>query len=695
MNLEQLSWPTERLGEAIAELAHSNGWVDVTQDIPTTPCFSGDEQDFDLSGVTAHLGLEAEAVETDYAGVRGLLERCAPAVLQLPGNRFLPVLRRRGKQLYILDTKLQQRPVVLEAVREEMCRLLQNELGGDIETLMAIAAVSKRRRAKARAALLEELLAERRIRAGWLVRPTGSAALTWQARDYRVRGLLATLFTTHALAFVLWLGAWWLLGQGVFSGHLDTGWLQAWVLLLFTQIPLLLLASGAGSLFAIRAGAILKRRLLAGALRLNPEEIRHMGFGRLLGCTLEAEALEQMAVSGGFLGLTGLVDLILAGGILSLAPDLKPVLALGACSLVGVGFGANYLGCQRRWTEKRLILTDTLVEGMVGHRTRAVQEPRERWNSDEDGALAAYYQLCQKRDRAALHLRVTLPRGSFLAGIAALIPAFATSGDTIVPIALGIGGVLTAYMAFRQLGAGMEQALNAWVAFEQIRPFWQAAVRPQTLGDNSTSDFATGAAMIDARNLTYRHAGRSEHVLSGASLRIDANDRVLLEGSSGSGKSTLAAILAGQRQAEAGLCLTSGLDRTSLGNRAWRQRIALVPQFHENHIFMGTLAFNLLIGRNWPPSSLDLEEAESLCKALGLESLLERMPSGLFQIVGETGWQLSHGERERIYIARALLQNPKVIILDESVSSLDPQTLYQTMELLWEQAPAMIVIVHA
>ncbi len=695
MNLEQLAWPTERLGEAIAALAHSNGWVDVTHDIPATPRFSSDEQDFDLSGVTAHLGLEAEAVETDYAGVRGLLERCAPAVLQLPGNRFLPVLRRRGKQLYILDTKLQQRSVVLEAVREEMCRVLQNELGGDIETLMAIAAVSKRRYAKARAALLEELLAERRIRAGWLVRPASSAALTWQARDYRVRGLLATLFTTHALAFALWLGAWWLLGQGVFSGHLDTGWLQAWVLLLFTQIPLLLLASGAGSLFAIRAGAILKRRLLAGALRLNPEEIRHLGFGRLLGCTLEAEALEQMAVSGGFLGLTGLVDLILAGGILSLAPDLKPVLALGACSLAGVGFGANYLGCQRRWTEKRLTLTDTLVEGMVGHRTRAVQEPRERWNSDEDGALAAYYQICQKRDRAALHLRVTLPRGSFLAGIAALIPAFAASGDMIVPIALGIGGVLTAYMAFRQLGAGMEQTLNAWVAFEQIRPFWQAAVRPQAPGDNSTSDFATGAAMIDARNLTYRHAGRSEHVLCGTSLRIDANDRVLLEGSSGSGKSTLAAILAGQRQAEAGLCMTSGLDRTSLGNRAWRQRIALVPQFHENHIFMGTLAFNLLLGRNWPPSSLDLEEAESLCQALGLESLLERMPSGLFQIVGETGWQLSHGERERIYIARALLQNAKVIILDESVSSLDPQTLQQTMELLWEQAPAIIVIVHA
>lgn len=250
-------------------------------------------------------------------------------------------------------------------------------------------------------------------------------------------------------------------------------------------------------------------------------------------------------------------------------------------------------------------------------------------------------------------------------------------------------------MAFRQLGTGLEQLVNARVAFEQIRPFWQAALRPQELGDNNAGDFSVGATVVDARNLIYRHAGRIEPVLTGVNISIRSQDRILLEGASGSGKSTLAAILAGQRQTEAGLCLSGGLDRTSLGNRAWRRRIALVPQFHENYIFMGSLAFNLLLGRNWPPSMADLQAAEALCKALGMEALLERMPGGIFQQVGETGWQLSHGERERIFIARALLQNPKAIILDESVSSLDPQTLQATMTLLWEQAPALLLIVHA
>lgn len=73
-------------------------------------------------------------------------------------------------------------------------------------------------------------------------------------------------------------------------------------------------------------------------------------------------------------------------------------------------------------------------------------------------------------------------------------------------------------------------------------------------------------------------------------------------------------------------------------------------------ILTGTLAFNLLMGRRWPPTAEELAEAKQLCDELGLGDLLSRMPSGLMQVVGETGWQLSHGERSRLYLARALLK---------------------------------------
>lgn len=120
----------------------------------------------------------------------------------------------------------------------------------------------------------------------------------------------------------------------------------------------------------------------------------------------------------------------------------------------------------------------------------------------------------------------------------------------------------------------------------------------------------------------------------------------------------------------------------------------LAPQFHDNHVLMGTFAFNVLMGRGWPPHQADLEEAERLCRALDLGALLDRMPAGLQQLVGETGWQLSSGEKSRLYIARALLQGADLIILDESLASLDPPTLRRALSFVLEKAPTILVIAH-
>ncbi len=118
------------------------------------------------------------------------------------------------------------------------------------------------------------------------------------------------------------------------------------------------------------------------------------------------------------------------------------------------------------------------------------------------------------------------------------------------------------------------------------------------------------------------------------------------------------------------------------------------PQFHENHVLTGTVAFNLLMGRRWPPLLEDFQKAERLCHELGLEEVLKRMPAGLLQMVGETGWQLSHGEKSRLYIARALLQGASLIVLDESFASLDPENLRRALSCVLVRAPALLVIAH-
>ena len=182
-------------------------------------------------------------------------------------------------------------------------------------------------------------------------------------------------------------------------------------------------------------------------------------------------------------------------------------------------------------------------------------------------------------------------------------------------------------------------------------------------------------------------------MLQGVDLRLHHGERVLLQGPSGGGKSTLAALLTGLRQTQSGLLMLQGLDRHTLGD-SWHHLATAAPQFHENHVLSGTLAFNLLLGRNGPPSAADLREAQSLCEALGLGALLQRMPGGLSQRIGETGWQLSHGERSRLFLARALLQGAPLTVMDESFAALDPQTLARCLSCAMANTDTLLVIAH-
>jgi ATP-binding cassette subfamily B protein len=203
-----------------------------------------------------------------------------------------------------------------------------------------------------------------------------------------------------------------------------------------------------------------------------------------------------------------------------------------------------------------------------------------------------------------------------------------------------------------------------------------------------------GEILIEGHDLVFRYRQHGEPVLRRCNLFVRRGERILLQGASGGGKSTLASLLLGMRVPESGLLFVSGLDRQTLGARAWRRYITGAPQFHENHVLTGTLAFNLLMGHRWPARPGDLEEAEILLRELGFGETLERMPGGLRQMIGESGWQLSHGEKSRLYVARALLQGAELIVLDESFAALDPDTLRQCLECVLRRAKTLIVIAH-
>ena len=321
--------------------------------------------------------------------------------------------------------------------------------------------------------------------------------------------------------------------------------------------------------------------------------------------------------------------------------------------------------------------------------------------ADQAARVRAFISQAKGDPRRTLVALDALPRSWMIAGLAGVAYAVMTRPVSLVELAISLGGVMLASQALNAIADGVIHLVGAAKSWEQIGPLFHAAARtadPPSLmlgpAGGSGEPARADTPLLTARELYFRFRPHGPYVLERINLQIARGDRLLLEGPSGGGKSTLAALLAGLRSPESGLLLLWGYDRPSVGAEAWQRRAAIAPQFHENHIFSGTMAFNLLMGRRWPPTDPDLSEAGAVCRELGLGDLLDRMPSGLQQIVGEGGWRLSHGERSRIYIARALLQAADLVVMDESFAALDPENLRRSLKCVLNRADTVLVIAH-
>ncbi len=703
-DLVPFTWPASRLGEVLYALAHASGLAPRTPGVLPSPDESWRVDVETLSrwmeAAAAQLGLEAEPVETPYGDAEGFIRRAGPALLRLPvstESRYLALIRGGRRWLTVLGpdrTPHQLRP---ERVRAALCQEPEGPLAAEVDRLLDEAGVPERRRSRARATVLRERLAAQRIGDGWLLRPSPGGSVWTQVRHARLPRRLLVYLGAYTVGYALWIGSWGLLGRGALQGRLDPGWLAAWALLLLTLVTVQVWVTWTEGRLAVGLGALLKRRLLCGALRLAPDQIRHQGVGQLLGRVIESEAVEALALSGGFLTLLAVIELVMATAVLALGAGGVPhaLLLLGWVMLIGiVGWRAYRL--RGRWTDTRLAMTHGLVEKMAGHRTRLAQGDPTRWHENEDEALVGYLEQSRALDRVEVAL-LTSEDGWLIVALSGLAAAFVSSGNSLAGLAVGLGGVLLAHQALKKLNRGLWRLGGAIIAWRQVAPLFQAAARPQVAGTPVLAHSATPAGagpLLDARDLVFRYHDRGEPVLRGCSLQVWRGDRLLLDGPSGGGKSTLVSLLTGLRRPESGLLLLHGLDQAMVGSEGWRRRVVSAPQFHENHVFTETFLFNLLMGRRWPPQSEDLAAAEAVCRELGLGELLDRMPAGLLQLVGESGWQLSHGEKSRLYIARALLQGADLVVLDESFAAIDPETMQHTLRCVLDRAPTLVVIAH-
>lgn len=709
-SLDSVSWPVSKLGHAITEVGRTCKlirWDDLAQldsSILASPEDVANSSDALASWIEAGsewLGFEAEPFKIAVPELEKVLRSAGPFIMSLPGEgdvSFLAVVRSSRHDAFVLTPDNGIQKIGIEVLRTAVCRNLEGPVASQIDRLLHDAGVPQKRRSKARAALIGERLSNIQIGNCWMLRLPPSAGFLRQLRQTKLPSRVVAMISVQVIQYALLLGSWQIVGRAGLEGRTDQGLLLAWVLLLFTAVPFRLVSIWLQGLVSISTGGLLKQRLLYGALRLDPEDIRHEGSGQLLGRVIESAAVDSLALSGAFLALAAAIEIAISLIVLGLGAGGPPGILFCGWITLGLLIGWRYHRHRNHWTDVRLALTNDLVERMLGHRTRIAQEVSERWHDGEDQLLASYVDLSRVMDRSSMLLRGLIPRGWLLLGFIGLWPALTSGNTSTAALAISIGGILLGYQALEGFSGSLAQLTSAIVAWKQVAVLFDTAGRrdirssPALTQRAITSKGFEGKLLVDAQNLAFQYQGRPDPVLQRCSFQIYTGDRILLEGLSGGGKSTLAALLVGLRFPDSGLLLINGLDYKTLGPHRWRQVVTAAPQFHENYVLTGTLAFNLLMGRRWPPQTKDLNEAEALCHELGLGDLLDRMPSRLMQAVGETGWQLSHGERNRLYIARALLQRVDLVVLDESFAALDSETLRLALQCVCNRSSTLLVI---
>jgi ATP-binding cassette subfamily B protein len=193
---------------------------------------------------------------------------------------------------------------------------------------------------------------------------------------------------------------------------------------------------------------------------------------------------------------------------------------------------------------------------------------------------------------------------------------------------------------------------------------------------------------IEVRDVGFRYGNRE--VNRGINLKIAPGEMVGLVGHSGSGKSTLVNLICRFYDVSEGAILVDGVDIRSYAISDYRQNIGLVLQ--EPFLFFGTIADNIAYGKP------DATRAQIIAaaRAAHAHEFILRLPQGYDSMVGERGQGLSGGERQRISIARALLIDPRILILDEATSSVDSETEKEIQKALENlvQGRTTIAIAH-
>lgn len=231
-------------------------------------------------------------------------------------------------------------------------------------------------------------------------------------------------------------------------------------------------------------------------------------------------------------------------------------------------------------------------------------------------------------------------------------------------------------IAFRMLGLHLERLSDIALADRD------KSVAQQAHSNNILS------GKIELRDVSYRYSSTDPTVLAGVNLVVEPGEHIAITGPSGGGKSTLAKIILGLVEPDEGEVLVDGQPLASFGYQNYREQIAAVLQ--DDNLFAGSLADNIALFDDAP----DMERVIKSAEMAALHEDIAAMPMGYETLVGDMGSALSGGQKQRLILARALYRQPRILVMDEGTSHLDPAR-EQMVNLAIEQLGiTRIIIAH-
>jgi ATP-binding cassette subfamily B protein len=327
-----------------------------------------------------------------------------------------------------------------------------------------------------------------------------------------------------------------------------------------------------------------------------------------------------------------------------------------------------------------------LIESIHGMRTikSLALEPKQR-------------KVWEQRTANSIHLHFDVM------GISLTAQALTQALNKLMTVAIVVFGALEIFdrnltvgslIAFQMLSGRVVGPLVQFVGL--IHEYQQTAISVKMLADvmNHPKERKSNAGLrpqiqgrIGFDHVTFRYPGSSVSALDNIHLDIAPGEVVGVVGRSGSGKSTFAKLLQGLYTLQAGVIRLDGSDIREIDLAYMRQNIGVVLQ--DNFMFKGSVRENIAMTK----SSATFEEVVEAAKAAGADEFIERMPNGFETLLEEGASNLSGGQKQRLAIARALLPKPRILILDEAASALDPESEAIFMNNLSEISKGKTVVI--